>query len=213
MVGQDAALVHAAEGAVPPPQPRRRRWKLWVILGAVLVLLAGGAITAVAVSFHYLHAPALRAYSTAGWIAHSHVESVNLGPYVGLVASARPGHQQTFYIDVENPSSVTQTILGLPYNNNPKLVAEPDHLTISAVDTARSGNASKFLPPPVAIPPHGVRIIRLTHDTGTCQAWGPGRTEYWTDLQLKVKVGAFTRIETVDFADHVFELRGTAKTC
>lgn len=111
------------------------------------------------------------------------------------------------------PSSVTQTILGLPYNNNPKLVAEPDHLTISATDTARSGHASKFLPPPVAIPPHGVRIIRLTHDTGSCKTSGPGRAEFWTDLDLKVRVGAFTRIETVDFADHVFELRGTPNIC
>jgi hypothetical protein len=211
MIGQDSTVVQSAE-AVPPLQ-RRRRWKLWVGLAAVLVLLAGGAITAVAVSFHYLHAPALRAYSTAGWLAPDHVKFVQVGPYDGLVVSARPGHSQTFYIDVENPSSVTQTILGLPYNNNPRLVAEPDHLTISAVDTARSGQASKFLPPPVAIPPHGVRIIRLTHDTSDCPSWGPGRGESWTELQLKVRVGAFTRIETVDLADHVFELRGTAKTC
>jgi hypothetical protein len=114
MVGEDAALVDSAEAA-PPPQPRRRRrWKLWVGIGAVLVLLAGGAITAVAVSFHYLHAPALRAFSTAGWLAPSHVESVNLGPYYGLVASARPGHSQTFYIDVENRPRSRKPSSGCP---------------------------------------------------------------------------------------------------
>jgi hypothetical protein len=117
---------------------------LWTILGATVVLVAGGIITAVAVSFHYLHAPVLDAFGF-GWLPPDTRQDhqIQAGPYSAEVTPARPGHAQTFSVDVENPSSVTQTILGLAYDTSH--TAEPEQLTISTTDTA-TGDARALRP-------------------------------------------------------------------
>jgi hypothetical protein len=188
---------------------------LWTILGATVVLVAGGIITAVAVSFHYLHAPVLDAFGF-GWLPPDTRQDhqIQAGPYSADVTPARPGHAQTFSVDVENPSSVTQTILGLAYDTSH--TAEPEQLTISTTDTA-TGDATlaHYTPGPVSIPPHGVRTLRLTQHTAGCADWGKGtaRIESYTELDLRVRVGAFTRTEVVSFGDEILELRGTSPPC
>ena len=52
-----------------------------------------------------------------------------------LVTSARLGHAQTFFVEIYNPASVTQTILGLADDSSQ--TAEPDHLTVSETRTVR----------------------------------------------------------------------------
>jgi hypothetical protein len=196
--------------------PRRRRGRRWLVIAAVLVLLTGGGITAVAVSFHYLRAPDLDMAGGYGWLPpdNLHSRSVRVGPYDGLVIPARPNHWQTFSFQVENRSSVTQTILGLPYSNGP--AAEPERLTVSATSTARGDEMlAKYTSEPVAIPPGGIHTVRLSHYAGTCEIWGHGnsRGESYTELDLRVRVGAFTRTEVVSFDGAVFELRGTGSAC
>jgi hypothetical protein len=194
---------------------RRRRWRMWTSLGAALVLVIGGCVTAVALPFHYLHAPRLEAFGV-GWLPpdNRHFRFVQAGPYSAEVVPARPGQMQTFSVEVQNPSSVTQTVLGLAYDTSQ--TAEPERLTVSTVDTG-VGDAmlAHYTSKPVSIPPRGVRTLRLTRHTAGCSQWGKGnsRSEYYTELQLRVRVGAFTRTERVTFDDTVLELRGTSPPC
>lgn len=205
-----------ADAHTPTVAARRRRsWKLWVGIGAALTLLAGGAITAVVVSFHYAHAPGLEAGGSFGWLPpdNLHTRFVRAGPTDALIIPARPNRWQTFSVQVHNRSSVTQTILGLA---SVAPTAEPERLTVSTTSTAVGDEMSaRYTSEPVAIPPGGIRTVRLSHYAGGCWIWGHsnGRTEYWTDLLLKVRVGAFTRTEQVDFDGEAFELRGTAGAC
>jgi hypothetical protein len=207
-------MIDMAEQTATPVAPRRRRRRLWVVLGAVTVLLIGGAITAVSVSFHYLHAPELEVFGL-GWAPPDNQNSrfVDAGPYHATVTPARPGHWQTFNVEVINRSSVTQTILGLA-SSAP--TAEPERLTISATDTS-VGNAlfEHYVRAPVSIPPGGVRTLRLAHWPGDCSIWGHGtsRTESWTELRLRVRVGWFTRTEILAFNNWAMVLRGTSPPC
>jgi hypothetical protein len=188
-------------------RPGRRRW---IALVAVLVVVIGAVTTTVAVSWHYLHAPGL-ATDGGGWLPpdSQHSRSVDAGPYHALVIPPRPGHAQTFAIDVHNPSSVTQTLLGLAYDNTD--TAEPERVTVSTTSTAMGdARLAQYTSRPVAIPPNGVRTVRLTQFTAgtwTC------RSESWTELRLRVRVGAFTRTETIDFSPLIFEIRDPSKTC
>ena len=214
MAGQDVMPRDSVDAA--PPQPKRkRRWKLWVVLGALLALIAGSVITAVAVSFHYLHAPGLHAFGF-GWLPpdNQHYRNVRAGPYSAEVVPARPGHAQRFSVEVENPSSVTQTILGLAYDTSQ--TAEPEQLTVSTVDTGTGDEMlAHYTSKPVSIPPHGVRTLRLTRHTAGCSLWGQAnsRSEYYTEIDLRVRVGWFTRTERVSFGNNVLELRGTSPPC
>ena len=156
-------MIDTAEAVTTRPQ-RPRRWLRAVAAGAA-VLVGALAIVAWRVADRYRDAPVLSA-DGGGWMApdnaHSHL--VEAGPYTTSIAPPRPGHPQTFEIEVYNPSSVTQTILGLAYNDQG--VAEPEHLLISTVDTA-VGDSSRvhYVSGPVSIRPHGVRTLHYTHDT------------------------------------------------
>lgn len=220
MVGQDPPLADSAAAVPAPQQRRRRRWKVWTVLAAVLVLLAGGAITAVAVSFHYLHAPGLEAVGSVGWLPPDDrrtrlVQDEYLyDGYDVLVIPARPKQWQTFSVQVHNPSSVTQTILGQAGGSG--ATAEPERLTVSTTSTA-TGDPMRadYAPEPVGIPPDGTRTVRLSHYPGGCWIWGHGngRGEIFTYLLLRVRVGAFTRTERIDFRGQALELRGTGGVC
>jgi hypothetical protein len=60
-----------------------------------------------------------------------------------------------------------------------------------------------------------VWTLRLTRVTAGCAVWGPGqgRSEAYTGLRLRVRVGLFTRTESLDFGGEAFELRGTSPAC
>lgn len=196
--------------AALPPRSRRRRWRI-VALVAAVVIVVGGVVTAVSIVDHYRDAPVL-ASDGGGWLPpdNAHARDVRAGPVDASIAAPRPGHPQTFEIEVLNPSSVTQTIVGLAFSNEG--LAEPDHLAISAVDTA-VGDPSRvrYTTGPVSIRPNGVRTLRYTHDTAN--DWAPCRAEYWTDLYLRVRVGWFTRTEKVSLNSLVIELQQPGRAC
>jgi hypothetical protein len=216
-VCQDHGVVDVVEApeTAAGPERRRRSRRFWVAIGAVAVLLIGVTITALEVSFHYAHAPRLEAFGW-GWLPpdNQHAQYPQAGLYDASVARARPGHWQTFSVDVENPSSVTQTVLGLAFDSSD--TAQPERLTISSVDTGL-GDAmlARYTPGPVAIPPNGVRTLRLSVRAAGCNHWGhgTGRSDYWTALFLKVRVGWFTRTEEITFVNHAQVLRGTLPPC
>jgi hypothetical protein len=187
-----------------------RRQKRWIALGVIVVVAIGVVTTTLAVSWHYLHAPVL-VTDGGGWLPpdNQHSRFVSAGPYTALVTAPRPGHAQTFAVEVYNPSSVTQTVLGLADDTSQTL--EPERLTVSTTSTA-VGDAmlARYTSRPVAIPPQGVRTVRLINSTAG--GW-KCRTESWTELRLRVRVGAFTRTETVAFGSLMLELRGSATSC
>jgi hypothetical protein len=182
----------------------------------VTVLVVGGAVSGFAVSFHYLHAPGLESGGSFGWLPPDNraARFVPVGPYSGIVTPPRLNQPQTFAVDVYNPAPVTQTIMGLSYST--KHTAEPESLSVSTVSTA-VGDAMTvpYTSSPVAVPPHGIRTVRLTRHTAGCDTWGggAGRSESYTELDLKVRVGIVTRTEVIDFGGEVLEIRSTASTC
>jgi hypothetical protein len=102
-------------------------------------------------------------------------------------------------------SSVTQTILGLPEQQRmtvyrPSLQAGPETPTEGMTQV-------RYASGPLTVPPHGRAALRFSF-ASVCLA--AGGTLYWDALRLRVRVGAFTRTESVSFGDMAMAVRGTS---
>ncbi len=203
----DAAQVVPAPSA---PRVHRRRWL--VVVGASIVVLLGSIVAALAVTFHYRYAASLTNQGGSfGWGPPDNLLSrfVHLGPYNGMVAPARPGHSQSFYVEIRNGSSVTQTILGI--DDFGTGLAQREHLAVSTTDDDRvSSNQLAYRTGTSALPPHARRFVRYTIDTPRCP--GP-LSQYWDSLRVRVRVGAFTRTETITLSYTIFELTPPRSSC
>lgn len=205
----DVAVVDAPPVAVVP---RRSRKQTWLVLAVVALVIVGGAITAVSICFRYLHAASLST-DGGGWIPpdNAHVRSVSAGPYTASVIAPRPGHRQTFALDLNNFSDVSQTVLGLVDAKtlaDPELTGEPETLTISTSPVLPVGTSPlRYTSGPVTIPPNGQYRLRFTQVTGPRSLWSCGRSEFLNELGLRVRVGIFTRTETLDFGDLIMEIQ------
>jgi len=202
------------EVAVEPiaPPARRSRRRLWISLVIAAVLLAAGTITSVSIGSRYARATALECACGLAWGPTQPGRTVRAGPYTAMIATARPGHVQSFYVLITNPSSVTQTILGLRYPDDG--TAEPVDLAVarrgsSLLDDQQEYDTRHFISAPVSIEPHGVRWLRVSIHTASAQLWSRGREEWWDNLVLRVRIGWFDRIETLGFASRTaFVLEG-----
>ena len=186
---------------------RRHRRRLVVIAVTSLVLLAG-SITAVVVVLSYAHAASLSNQGGVyGWEPPDNLTShdVQLGPYQGIVTQWRPGQRQAFIFNITNTSGVTQTILGLADQSYLK-----ERLQISAPDQNDMTHVQYEPALPVSIPPNDTRVVRFSMVPYGCH---PGDHTYWQDIALRVRVGWFTRTETVNLSNVIFELQGSAKYC
>lgn len=216
MVVQDVPLTDSSSAEAPPRRAWGRSRRFWIVLAAVIVVLAGAGITAVAVSFRYLHAAPLST-DGGGWLPPDNGKNfrfVEAGPYTASIVRARPGHAQTFELDLNNLSPVSQTVLGLADARrlgNPRSTAEPVHLVISTTSVLPARGPVHYTSQPVTIPPNGEYRLRFTIDTGP--DWGPCESEYWQSLDLRVRVGVFTRTETLDFDDLILELQSAGPGC
>jgi hypothetical protein len=176
-----------------------------------VVLVAGGVITAFAVSFHYLHAPVLST-NGGGWVAPSgaSAQQVQAGPYSASILELTPGKWETFEVDVYNSSDVTQTILGLTDAaelGNAQMKAEPERLTIAS---GYDRTTATFGTKPVTLNPHQSAMLELSILASRLNA-SPCKSESWQDISLQVRVGAFTRTEDVSFNNLIWELRYPGK--
>jgi hypothetical protein len=204
----------SAEG--PPRAGRRRlRRRLWLVVG-VIGVLSCGSIAAVAVSMHYAHARPLEMGGTGGWAAPDNLRSrlTQVDGRSELFAPVRRGQDQSFVVEVHNASGVTQTILGLPYRADGIITADVEHVAVSRGEIYGTGltvDQLEYASPPVSLPPGGSGFVRFTIRVGGC--WPAGKSEFWTGLPLRVRVGAFTRTETVDLTGSTFVLTSTAPTC
>ena len=207
-------LVETDSAAPNEPQPPRHSRRLWIVVGVIAVVVAA-AVMVTSVSLRYLHAAALTT-NGGGWIPpdNRHLLQVQAGAYSASIARPRPGHTQTFEIELSNFSPVSQTVLGLTDGKelgNARDNAEPVHLTVSANSEWPQTGPLHFTTAPVTLAPKSTHVARFTIDTG--HVWKGCRSEYWDSLSLQVRVGIFTRTETVDFGNLIMELRSGGARC
>ena len=208
-------MIDLAQADAPAARRRRTSRGIWIGVVLAAVVIVAGVITAVVASRHYRDAPGLTT-DGGGWLPpdNAHLRSVRAGQYSASVAPPRPGHQQTFEMDLYNPSSVSQTVLGLTDGatlGNAELSGEPSHLAISTTPSDPSGAVLKYSSKSVVIPPH--REFRLRYTIDTRRQWAPCQSEYWGGLSLQVRVGVFTRTEYLDFDRLIMELREPGPDC
>jgi hypothetical protein len=200
----------AGAGAAPVPVQRRSRRRVWLVVGLVAVLSSG----TIAISTRYAHARPLELGETLAWVAPDSARSrlVQVDGRNELAVPVRRGQDQSFVVEVHNASHVTQTILGLPYTADGIQTADIEHIAVSreAINGTGLTDQLQYSSRPVALPPGASGLVRFTIRAGGC--WG-GKSEFWTGLDLRVRVGAFTRTETVDFDGKGFVLTSEAGTC
>ena len=115
----------------------------------------------------------------------------------------RSAQQQGFAINVVNNSQWTQTVLGAAAGSGDSLgsPAQTAQISVNApnriVDNGGFSFAGvKFVMPGV-IPPHQVRALRVLWTSTVCMQ-EKGDAIGINQLELRVRVGWITRIETVD---------------
>ena len=175
---------------------------------SVLVLVGAGAITFVTVRQRYADAEALSCVCAIGWGTPDSMEMhrTHAGFYYAMNVVADPTRKQVFYAAIVNTSPVTQTILGEanPPYSTPRLAVSGQH------DPGRAGWFEKlaYSTRPVDVAPN--RSVVLRYSVPNCV--DPGVMEQWEGLDLKVRVGWFTRTERIDFGDTIFVVHGSKTT-
>jgi hypothetical protein len=176
-----------------------------VVVAVVSAIILGGIGTAVGWALHYAHAAPLKNEGGIYGFAppdNLATRDVDLGPYHGLVARMRPNQYQSFYVNIWNDASVSQTVVGLAQDvlyeklaiaSQPNYGVDEFHLHYDAL--------------PVTLAPHSMATFRITVHSPRCSP-GADPAIYWEDLPLRVRVGWFTRTENVRL-DNIFELKAS----
>ncbi len=186
---------------------RPRTW-IAVALALIAVAVAGKWCD------YYLSAGSLQFNYGADWwypsdVQHQTIVSVNGSgsqfPLVQNTTLIRAGQWQGYVVAVMNNTSVTQTIVGDGAGpavgwNNP--VSEKEQVSVSRTYTdiangfvgQRVTSGIRF-GLPVSIPPGQMRLIRVLWLSDTCPASNGGGSV--SNLYLRVRVGWFTRTETI----------------
>jgi len=120
-------------------------------------------------------------------------------------------HQrQGFFVQINNDSRWTQTVLGFGRFAPQTLASETAQLQISvrtfAHDFAGNPLTDRYSLP-VAIPPGQSRYLRLMWNSDSCEE--KGGVGGLDQLTLEVRVGLFTRTEVIDLYEE-WALEGTA---
>ncbi|HEU5007447.1 MAG TPA: hypothetical protein VFT67_10760 [Jatrophihabitantaceae bacterium] len=182
----------------------RSRWWLWTALVAVvLACLASAAVVAVR---HYRYAPALRCACGLAWTGvDTHRISDSQADGHDQLTVPATGGRQAFLVEIVNDSSVTQTILGLGDAGGP--TAYQPIVRFGPEAASQGMTEVRYSSRPLAVPPHGGAAVRFSFRS-VCLA--PGGTLYWDAVRLRVRVGAFTRTESVSFGGTAMAVRGTS---
>jgi hypothetical protein len=177
----------------------------------VVALGVTGVVSTVAILSRYAYArPLTNDGGGYSWSAPDSLSTTftRLGAYSVLAVPARFGQSQSFYFQIHNNSNVTQTILGLA---GPGDTAEPEVLAVATKTDYRLNESSfTYRSGPMALPPHSDRFARLTINLPSCPGWS---TQVWDRVQLRVRVGAFTKTQTVRFFSTNFELTRPTSAC
>jgi hypothetical protein len=112
----------------------------------------------------------------------------------------RPGHRQGFFIQVFNFTRMTQTVLGSNLGGGGPNGGTNSQLTLSTTDPQRSGSephAVRYASPPISIPPHQSRYLRITWISHGCVT--KADVGGMDSVELRVRVGWITRTEYIAF--------------
>jgi hypothetical protein len=200
----------AAEASAGGAQRSRRARRGWPRLGRRGWTLTAGAVIIVAAVSGYIiavdtAAPIQVANASSWWFPRDSARAVDTQAD-GAEQTAIPirsGQEQGFAITVHNPSDWTQTVLGpAGYGNSPgSLTAQ---IGVATADPYHGGGV--FLPLhyklPESIPPHQTRALRVLWTSTFCL--GKGGSQGINQVTLRVRVGTFTRTETIQLPEGFF---------
>lgn len=194
-LGTPESLISPGPGAprrVPAP-----RWLVrllrrhWIAVSSIVVVVAA-AITCGAIADTYWHAPPL----TGGWMVapvylSDSMKSIDAGIAEQTLLRARPGERQGFEVGIENDTDRAQTVLGVQH----------PHRFLDGYDVQFGIHRGEHEFGPfyrsVTIPPHGLAVVRIRFVTMCLNGEGAGRIISTDRLQLRVRVGWYTRNEDV----------------
>ena len=155
----------------------------------------------------YLATPSLTVGGFSSWLysqdeARS-VDSSTLGAFASTVP-ARRGQWQGFVVEVENPSSSAQTVLGLALSAEDPTglvgLADVTHVAVGVSTYANytgasAGYLSLHFTAKQTIQPGQFRFLRVTWLTDSCSLSNAAGTTGTDQLNLDVQVGWFSREE------------------
>lgn len=173
---------------------RRRTWVLVCIAlvligtgtGYLTVLLSAGDLQSGPTSFWWYSQDAAREVDTSADSAQQ------------TTVPIRSGQQQGLAVDLYNPTDWTQTVVGLAADQGSPGSTSP-HVGISVPNrTIEDGGSTRDIgfTMPGSIPPHQIRLLRLLWISDICLP-GRGYQAGIDELNLRVRVGWFTRTETI----------------
>ena len=212
-LGAPAAL--AAEAAGPVPRSagarlrsrlRRLRWWTWTSIAAVVVAFAAGLTYVIAAQ---TAAPLSQGGISAWWYPqdsnHGTITTTINGTQMSV--PERFHQQQGFVIGINNESDWTQTIEGIDPNSEVPMLPMTVSVGVGSQAAEGSYDAQTRWILPESIPPHSSSVIRVLWTSNVCNQ--PGGYVGFDQVSLRVRVGLFTRTETISFANMAFEIGGT----
>jgi hypothetical protein len=193
---------------------RRRSWRFWTSLSVVIA--TAGVLIGLLISIET--APVLRFDGSAGWWYpqdYKHEVDTSADAAEQSTVPVRWHQQQGFFVEIQNLSGYTQTVLGYaPGTAQSPGNALTAQLGLSAAQYAH-GDAgdpkTQRYVLPVSIPPGQSRYLRVLWTQGVCMA--AGSTQSIDELTLRVRVGWITRTEAVGIGQ-AWAVEGTRQsTC
>jgi hypothetical protein len=175
--------------------------RTWAVLG-VIVVLAG---IATGYLVYYLTPGSLELNVASGWWYpqdYNHEVFTTADGATQTTVPLRSGQCQGYFVGIDNPTGVTQTILGPAYGpgvpwNSPGAAFGVVQIGVSVFNRGINGGGAirsvRFTLPGV-IPPGQIRLVRVLWTTNICSSGG---TTSIDTLALRVRVGWFTRTEII----------------
>ena len=175
--------------------------RTWGVLG-VIVVLAG---IATGYLVYYLTPGSLEFAGQSGWWYpqdYSHEVFTMADGAMQTTVPLRSGERQGYAVGIDNPTGVTQIILGPAYgpgvpSNSPGSAFGVVQIGVSVFNPDINGGgfirSVRFTLPGV-IPPGQIRLLRVLWTSNTCSDGGASSID---TLALRVRVGWFTRTEII----------------
>jgi hypothetical protein len=179
----------------------RVRRRTWAVLG-VIVVLAG---IATGYLVYYLTLGSLEVADVSGWWYpqdYNHEVFTTADGATQTTVPLRSGQRQGYFVSIDNPTGMTQTILGPAYgpnvpSNSPGSASGVVQIAVSVfnrdINEGGAVRSVRFTLPGV-IPPGQTRLVRVLWTSNTCSSGGTSSID---SLALRVRVGWFTRTEII----------------
>jgi len=177
----------------------RVRRRTWSVAGMIVVLtgIAAGYLS------YFLTPGSLEFGGASGWWYPQDYSSAVTTTADGrseTTVPLRSGDRQGYFVTIDNPTGVTQTILGAAYGpdvpwDSPGSAVVQIAVSLPDRNIGRGGTSrsARFTLPGV-IPPGQTRMVRVLWTSDICLAVG---TVSIDTLALRVRVGWFTRTEII----------------